>query len=256
MKTKYIFLIATIILGCWLAGSCSKKHSSNGVAKEPPPQVREQLRKQEEADAKRKASEEAYKKMQIAELVRKLEEDSGKDVEPFNSLAFREASTRGAGAARELAAAIRNSNRGSFLTLMAVRKLSKDDYNKIDEKSRIAILVDKFRNTKYFNAWGLPHLYWEEPAKALIEGGRNAVPLLMQLLRETREAPVWGSEEAGEYKKYKYRVCDYAMAMILEIQGKKGEIPVKPEDRDRIIQSLLSGGGRVPPVTGPTRVKP
>ncbi len=254
MKTKYLFLLMTIALGCWLAASCSKK-SGPQVSKEPPPEVREQLQKQEEADAKRKTTEAQYKAMQMPELVKKLEEDSGKDVEPFNSLAFREASTRGAGVARELAAAVKSPNRSSFLALMALRKVSTDEFNKIDPKIRTAILVDALRTSKFFNTWGLPHLYWEDAAKALMEGGRNAVPLLMQLLRDTREAPVWGSEETFEYQKYKYRLCDYAMALILEIQNKKTEIPVKPEDRDRIIKTI---GGNTTPLgpIGPVKFKP
>ena len=43
-----------------------------------------------------------------------------------------------------------------------------------------------------------------------------------------------------EYKKYQYRICDYAMALILEIKGEKLPIPVEIEKRDKIIQSLIN----------------
>jgi hypothetical protein len=38
-----------------------------------------------------------------------------------------------------------------------------------------------------------------------------------------------------EYEEYKYRVCDYAWVMLMEIKGKKIEIAVDPAARDRSI---------------------
>jgi len=237
MKTKYLFLLMTIILGCWLAASCGKK-AVDVVSKEPPAEVAPQLQKLQEAEAKRKALAEQYKAMQIPELAKKLAEDSGKDLEPYNSLAYREASVRGAAAGRDLAPFVKAPNRSSFLTLMALRKASKDDYNKINPQIRIAILVDALGTSKFFNTWGLPHLYWEDAAKAIIESGSAAIPPLGRLLGNTRDAPVWGSEEVAEYKKYKYRVRDYAMALMWEIQKNKREFPLKPEDRDRLVGTI------------------
>ncbi|HEV7643639.1 MAG TPA: hypothetical protein VGO50_06790 [Pyrinomonadaceae bacterium] len=249
MKIKYLFISIAITAGCLLSLSCSKK-AAPGVQASPPPEAKPQLEKLQVAEDKRRTVEAEYQGMPVGELAKRLETDSNKDIEPFNSLAYREIVKRGAGAGKELAAFIKASNRSSFLALMAVRKANRDEYAKITEKVRIPILIDALANSKYFNTWGLPHLYWEDAAKAIVESGKPALPGLAKLLADKHDAPVWGSEEVAEYKKYNYRVCDYALALILEIMQRKQEIPVKPEGRDRLIASLGAGttGG---PKTGP-----
>jgi len=176
--------------------------------------------------------------MPVAELVRRLEADSAKVIEPFNSLGYREAVSRGSALGPELAAAVKAANRSSFLTLMAPRKVSKEAYGTVDDKLKVAILVDALRTSKYFNTWGLPHLYWEDAAKAVIELGDSAVEPLKGLLQDTREAPVWGSEEVMEYQQYKYRVNDYAWALLREITGRKTEIPTDPATRNKMMTDL------------------
>jgi hypothetical protein len=250
MKIKYLFMTIAITAGCLLSLSCAKK-AAPGVQATPPAEAKPQLEKLQVAEDKRRTVEAEYNGMPVGELAKRLETDSNKDIEPFNSLAFREISKRGAGAGKELAAFIKNSNRSSFLALMAVRKVNRDEYAKIQEKVRIPILIDALGSSKYFNTWGLPHLYWEDAAKAIIESGRAALPGLAKLLANKHEAPVWGSEEVAEYKKYDYRVCDYALALTLEILQRKQEIPVKPEARDRLIASLgagTTGGPRLGPL--------
>ncbi len=253
MKIKYLFMLIAITAGCLLSLSCSKK-AAPGVQASPPAEMKPQLEKLQAAEDKRRTVQAEYQGMPVGELAKHLEADSNKDIEPFNSLAFREISKRGAGAARELAALIKTPNRSSFLALMAVRKANRDEYAKIAEKVRIPILIDALDNSKYFNTWGLPHLYWEDAAKAIIESGKPALPGLAKLLTNKHDAPVWGSEEVAEYKKYNYRVCDYALALSLEILQKKQEIPVKPADRDRLIASLgvgTIGGPKIGPKIGP-----
>jgi hypothetical protein len=242
MNTKYLFLLVTIT-ACCFGISCTQQPGQrqagpDGPRGTPPPAARDQNEKLKAAEEKRKANEAQLKNMKIDELAKKMEEDAARDVEPFNSPAFREVVSRKAEAGRELAPLVKNPNRSSFLALMALYKVSKDDYAKIAEETRVAILIDALGTSKYFNSWGMPHLYWEDAAKAIIESGHAALPGLRKLLSEKRDAPVWGSEEAGEYQKYKYRLCDYALGMILEIQGKKQEMPVTPEERDRLIASL------------------
>ena len=49
---------------------------------------------------------------------------------------------------------------------------------------------------------------------------------------------MWGSDEVVEYNRYKYRVCDYAWAMLNEIRDKKVEIPTDPAERDKLIEMV------------------
>jgi hypothetical protein len=88
----------------------------------------------------------------------------------------------------------------------------------------------------YFNTWGLPHIKWEEAAQAIIDEGSAAEKALVPLLTDKRDAPVWGGEDFAEYQRYRYRVCDYAWAMLNEIRGQKIPIPQDPAERDRLEQ--------------------
>ena len=236
MKKDYLSTIMVAFVG--LSISCGGQTGQTPRSNKPPAEVEPHLKKLEEAKARGEAQEREYTQMQLPELVMRLEADSAKGVEPFNSVAFREARRRGRGAGTELAAYVNKPDRSSFLTLMAVHKTSKEDYDRLDLKLRASILTDALRTSKQFNTWGLPHRYWEDAAKVLIETGEAAEPALRSLLTDTREAPVWGSEEAMEYQKYKYRVKDYAWALLLEIRKQKTEIPVDPEARDRLIQEV------------------
>ena len=56
-----------------------------------------------------------------------------------------------------------------------------------------------------------------------------------------RDAPMWGSEEVVEYELYRYRVCDYAWALLTEIRtdARKDVISRSPKDHDLLIQEML-----------------
>jgi hypothetical protein len=112
-------------------------------------------------------------------------------------------------------------------------------YQEMKADFRIAVLVDALRNSQFFNTWGLPHLYWEDAAQALIEEGEAATPALMKLLDDLRPAPMWGQEEVVEYEAYKYRIRDYAWAIIMAISGEKIDIPQDPDERDELIRKTL-----------------
>jgi hypothetical protein len=135
-----------------------------------------------------------------------------------------------------LSAHIKEADRSSFLALLAVHKLDPEAYRALDAKKRASILADALRQSKTFNAWGIPHLYWEDAGKALVELGEAAAGPLKALLKDDRAAPVWGSEEAAEYAKYKYRVKDYAWALLQAAETKKADIPADPAARDRLIE--------------------
>lgn len=78
---------------------------------------------------------------------------------------------------------------------------------------------------------------WEEAGKALIEEGPSVQSALAGLLDDKREALVWGSEGATEASKYRYRVCDYAWALLNEIRRTPVPIPQDPAERDRLIEA-------------------
>ena len=237
VKTHYITIFRLTTFAGLTAGlliSCAVKPNNSG----PPVQVQPYQQRLETAQAKQPAIRAEYKALSVLELIRRLESDSSKDVEPFNSLAYREAVARGAAIGRELATSIKSQDRSSFLTLLAVRKTYREGYDALDAKSKAAILVSALQNSKYFNAWGLPHLYWEDAAKALIELKDVAAPALTALLQEQRTAPLWGSEEAMESKAYNYRLKDYAWALLLEISGEKVTIPREAGARDQLISTM------------------
>ncbi|HVS81977.1 MAG TPA: hypothetical protein VHE60_09605 [Pyrinomonadaceae bacterium] len=188
----------------------------------------------QEAEKKRQARTQELKSMDVPRLARELETDSQKGVEPFNSLAFAEMVARGKDAAGTLAPLITKADRSSLFGLLALRKIGPEQFGQLKPDLRVNILVDALRTSKYFNTWGLPHLSWEEAAKAIIAEGQAAERPLTALLSDKRPAPVWGSEGYAEYQRYQYRVCDYAWALLNEIHGQKVPIPEDPAARDRL----------------------
>jgi len=230
MKSKNV-LISRLIILCvlvlWMTGGCQQC--------EQPDEARVLNKRLKYASVKRQQIIRGYKTMAVKELVKRLESDADKDMEPFNSPAFRELVSRGQRVGRELKPLIKTADRSSFLTLLALRKVDMKLYRTVDSDISLNILIDALRTSKYFNAWGLPHIYWEDASFAIIEQGRKAIEPLKSMLPDKREAPVWGSEEVLEYEKYKYRVCDYAWAMLREIKGEKVVIPINPTVREQMI---------------------
>lgn len=176
--------------------------------------------------------------MDITRLAQELQAESIRGLEPFNSMSYSEAVRRGRDAAGQLAPLLRDSTRNSFLGLLAVRAADSTRYASLTPAFRVSVLVDALRNARTFNAWGLPHSYWEDAAKALIAEGRAADAALRPLLDDTRPAPVWGSEEVVESQRYGYRVRDYAWGILRAIRGEQGEIPTNPAARDSLIAAL------------------
>ena len=96
------------------------------------------------------------------------------------------------------------------------------------------------------NAWGM-HCYGEDGLMhsglgrdALQECGDALVPGLVELLDDTREAPIEGSEDATIADYYSWRVCDFAAILLVEIEGFPGDElrAVTPEERDPYIEQL------------------
>jgi len=208
-------------------------HGKEGRAQQ---QQRAQL---EDLARKRQVRESTFQRMNTEDLAQELIADSKRGVEPFNSLPYKLLLTRGSAAAGALKASLTGADRTSFLGLLALRGVDSAQYRSLSSAFRIGVLVDALKTAQTFNAWGLPHLSWEDAAKALIAEGRPAEAALRPLLKDCRPAPMWGSEEVMESAKYKYRLCDYVLALMLASRGERVTIPVEPEARDRMIERLL-----------------
>lgn len=222
-----LVLIAAALVACAGAGETPR---SSALA--------DQERQLDEFARLRGDREKALAAMSIADLAAALQEDSAAGREPWNSLAVKEVQNRGGEVAPALAEFVRNPDRSSFLTLMAIRAVNKDIYGRISPDLRLAVLVDALAKAEYFNAFGLPHLFWEDPANAIIEEGPAAEKLLVPLLTDERPAPSWGEEQAQEAADYQYRVKDYALGLIRGIRGEDEPLPKDPAERDDLINQL------------------
>ena len=190
-----------------------------------------------------------------SDLISELMDDSKSGVEPFNSSAYRsiqdkpQEKGKNVALSKELVISFSQPlpDRRSFLGLLALRKINESAYRGLTPQFRVRVLTDALAQSRRFNAWGLPHLYWQEASIALIGEGEAAVPSLITLLDNTRPAPVGGSEVFLEFQRYQYRVCDYALGLISEINSKNSgtpvleinkNIPVDPKERDQLIKQL------------------
>lgn len=225
--TVLVALVAAVLTSC---GQSVESKAEQRIA-ERTKQLRDLARKLQ-------ATKEALARMDVPGLAAQLEADSERQLEPFNSLAYNEVVSRGQKVAQELRGQLSKPDRSSMLGLLALRQISSPTYQEVETPFRVAVLIDSLRTSTYFNSWGLPHLYWEEPAKAIIEEGRAMVKPLTGLLQDARPAPMWGEEEVVEYQRYQYRVKDYAWALLLSILGEKREIPTDPGARDELIAQL------------------
>ncbi|HKS21848.1 MAG TPA: hypothetical protein VJZ76_03535 [Thermoanaerobaculia bacterium] len=196
----------------------------------------------ENAAKKRSERHARLKAMEPAQLAAELVADSAKGREPFNSSAFAETVSRGEAAVPALAQSI-TPDRKSLLALLALRR-SRGAAQRVPQAVRVTILIDALRSSRYFNTWGMPHLEWFEAAQAIIAEGQAAEKPLVELLSDTREAPMWGSEYSNEYARYKYRVRDYAWALLAAIRQQKVTVPMNPAERDALIERMRASPPR------------
>lgn len=230
--TKHARLVAraSLILALTLA-ACAGNESQQ--------QLDKRVERVEELAALREETQARLSGMTPGELAEELTKDSERGLEPFNSMAYTEMVSRGAAAAADLRSQLVAPNRSSFLGLLALREMDASQYRELTAPYRVAVLVDALKESTYFNAWGLPHLYWEDAAEALIAEGSVAEPPLRELLSDVRPAPMWGEEEVIEYEKYQYRVSDYAWALLLQIRGIDEAIPESASERDELIAEFV-----------------
>jgi hypothetical protein len=225
-----------VLIGMTFAAGCAGAASTSGNAR-----IASAQQELVALDVKRQARARDLKAMDITALARELSRDSGRGVEPFNSSAYREAVSRGSSAASQLRATLSAPNGSSLLALLALRQVSRQEYASVDTAFRTQVLADALKTSKFYNTWGLPHVFWEEAGKAVIEQGAAIEGALIALFDDKREARVWGSEGVVEQRAYKYRVCDYAWALLNEIRGRVTVIPQDPAERDKLIAASKRG---------------
>ena len=225
-----------VALGILFLGiGCGQQKGSGGL---PSDKTAELRALQDKRENRRKQ----LQGMNAKQLAQELASDSEKGREPFNSSAYQETVSRGEGVAGDLKQSLTRADRSSLLSLLALRRVSPTQYHALETSFRVNILVSSLETSRYFNTWGLPHDYWEDAAKALIDEGTPAEAALIKLLDDKRPAPVFGSEGATVGAKFHYRVCDYAWALLNEIRQQKVEVPSDPAERDRLIEKTLKEG--------------
>jgi hypothetical protein len=226
--------LSLLLTGVGAGAGCRPAGQGGGGGGQQP-----QQRAQIEALArKRQVRESTFSTMNTQQLTRELAVDSRRGLEPYNSLPYRLLVGHGPAAAADLKASLTAADRSSLLGLLALRQIDSAQYFSLAPAFRTRVLVDALDSARTFNTWGLPHLYWEAAARALIGEGRAGAEALRPLLKDCRPAPMWGSEEVMESQRYQYRLCDYAWAMLVAARGEKLTVPLEPEARDRLIQQL------------------
>lgn len=204
------------------------------------PDDRAQMTK--DLQAKREAYASQLKAMDVGQLAARLEADSLKGREPFNSMAYAELLSRGSQSAAQLRSLLTKADHTSLLGLLALKKLDDAIYRSLPPSFRIAVLVDSLRGSKFFNTWGMPGQHGREATDAFVaEGSREAVQALVPLMQDKRPAPVWGSEGARLAKLYQFRVCDYAWAIVMAMRHEPIALVQNPEQRDILIAKTLAG---------------
>jgi hypothetical protein len=203
-----------------------------------PEAVRAQLAAHQNAAAQ---TAQAYRAMDNATLLTKLMAESMAKREAFNSPAYRELQGRRDVDAAALVSSVRQMDNGNaLLPLLLLRKLDGPAYFALPAGERAAVLTDALRGAVMFNAWGLPGIYLEDASQALLEAGSSAVPALTRLLSDTRPAPVFGSQQYMVYKRYQFRLCDYALFFLERLRGQEDFImPAAVDERDRLIREML-----------------
>jgi hypothetical protein len=235
MKSHILRVLPIIVIfPCML--SCSQKKPNQ----EPKPVISQRDSVLADADKKRAAWTQQLHAMTVKQLTDQLSKESVKGREPFNSMAYKELTSRQSVTIDTIQnAVVKNTDRSSLLSLLAIRKLSAPVYQKLDARIKASVYVDALRSAKTFNTFGLPHGKWEEAAQAIIEAGPVTARALQALLTDTRPAPMWGSEDYTEYKLYNYRVKDYAYALIIASQ--KGQVQLSKDtvERDKVIDAMI-----------------
>jgi hypothetical protein len=234
-------LLLTNVVFCLLLGLNACRDKQYSQRNESPARQQEHLNEFKQLKAKYDTTLATIKKMTMSELFKRMEDDAQKGVEPFNSMAYREVTGSRKDQGGTLLKLVSEQKEASYISLLALRSLDPKRYGKLDQRTKASVFLSELGRSKSYNRWGLPHLYWEPAALAVIELGNIAEPGLKKLLNDRTPAPVWGSEEVSEYKAYQYRRCDYALGLLLEIRGQKANtLSRSQKERDDLIARILA----------------
>ena len=165
----------------------------------------------------RRKRERELDEMPLTQLAEAVASDSAQHVEPFNSAAVRELKGRGPEVAKELVSNLREPDARSLLGLLTLLEINPTIYRTLDPDFRYRVLTEGLKTATFFNAWGVPHLFLDQPAgRAIVCEDSGIEKYLYTLLNDDRPAQIWGgSELAEDVAEYNYRIMDYAWALIL-----------------------------------------
>ena len=233
---RIICSIFCISLFTIMLAACNQRKN---ISKEEPPAIKNQRDSiLENAAQKRNQWHQQLKQMNTEQLMAELSTESLREMESFNSSAFKELVSRGEKTADSVKNGITRNDRSSLLSLTALSIIDMRTFQQVNNSLKADIFTDAFKQYKKFNAFGLPHVKWEDAAKAIIASGDTVKRALYPLLKDTSAAPVWGSEDYFEYQKYQYRVCDYILGIVLFKEGKNTQLPASREERDKMIDNF------------------
>jgi hypothetical protein len=188
----------------------------------------------------RRKRESELREMPLPQLAEAVASDSAQHVEPFNSAAVRELKGRGPDVAKELVENLREPDARSLLGLLTLLEVNPTAYRTLPPEFRYQVLAEGLRTATFFNAWGVPHLFLDQPAgRAIVCEEPGIEKYLYTLLNDDRPAQIWGgSEIAEDAAEYNYRVRDYAWALILAHRDQPLPDVVDPGKRSEEIAKL------------------
>ena len=174
-------------------------------------------------------------------LIANLIADSKKGLSLAESPIFNGAQLNTADQTAALTYVKQHADHSAYHLLMALRRLAPAAYGQVPVAQRAAVLVAALEKQTYLNDWGyldLSDSYDGESAKALLDLGEAVQPVLIPVLADTHEAPLFGSEEATLSTMYKYRRNDFAYRYLMLISGQEPQFAKDPATRDSAIQAL------------------
>ena len=218
MKKLHACLLAAAVVGIGLAEREGSAQDGAPTASERDRALAQLTTQQQEAAR----TAQTYHAMDNATLLKRLVEQSTAKQEPFNSLAFRELKGRPDVDPAVLVSLVREMENGNALLPLLLLRRNKETYLTLPAELRARVLTDALQTSVRFNTWGLPGFYLEDASKALIETGDAAVPVLRGMLSNTSPAPVFGSQEYMLFRRYQFRLCDYALFFLEKIRSNAG----------------------------------
>jgi hypothetical protein len=227
-----------------LALSCF--HYDYASSQTPPSSEKKRAQFLREAHDNRLNRAKALERMNEDQLAAELRRESLEGSASFNSFAYNVVVLkRGSVFGPTFRSLLTDSDRSSFLLLLALRKISPAEYQKLSADFRVKVLVDALKHAKSFNAWGLPHIAWHEAAQALIDekDGARAALVALLVVKDSPDAPILGLYSDKARREYHYRLSDYAWALLNEINGQRIVLPKDPATRDRFIEDMAKEHG-------------